>query len=127
MKKTTTNKVAVGTGIAALAAAAAGTYFFYASKDAKKNRAVVKAWSVKAKKDVVAELKQASAISEKGYHTTIKEVAERYKKLQKLDPKDVQAFVTELKGHWKNISKELKVATKKPVAKKKPAKKTTKK
>ena len=133
MKKTTTKKVAVGTGIAALAAAAAGTYFFYVSKDAKKNRAVAKAWSVKAKNEVIKELKKASVVTERGYHATVKEVAERYKKLQKLDAKEVQAFVTELKGHWNNISKELKAGAKvtshakKPVAKKKPAKKTTKK
>ncbi|MCR4274499.1 MAG: hypothetical protein NUW02_00390 [Candidatus Campbellbacteria bacterium] len=131
MKKTT-KKVATGAGIAVLAAAAAGTYFFYGSKHAKKNRATAKAWSHKAKNEVIQKLKKASTITEKGYHATVKEVAGRYKKLQKLDPKEVAVFVSELKSHWKNISKELKAGTKtvhhtkKPTAKKKSAKKTRK-
>jgi hypothetical protein len=127
MKKTAAEKVAVGAGVAALVAAAAGTYFFYGSKDAKKNRATAKAWSHKAKNEVIKELKKASATTEKSYHATVKDVAARYQKLQKLDPKEVAVFVSELKSHWKNISKELKSGAKKPAPKKKPAHKTIKK
>lgn len=105
--KTITTK-AVGTGLAAVAAAAiAGTYFLYGSKSASKHRKQVKAWSLKAKGEILEQLEKLSTVNEETYHKVIKQVANKYKTLKRLDAKDVVEFAEELKGHWKDIAKEV--------------------
>lgn len=99
---------AVGTGLAAVAAAAiAGTYFLYGSKSASKHRKQVKAWSLKAKGEILEQLEKLSTVNEAAYHKVIKQVASKYKTLKRLDAKDVVEFAEELKGHWKDIAKEV--------------------
>lgn len=90
-----------------IAAAAAATYFLYGSKNAAKNRTEVKAWSLKAKREVLKQLEGLSRVNEKAYDTIIKEVSARYQKLKKLDPKEVVAFGQELRRHWKDIEKQI--------------------
>lgn len=105
--KSSISAATIGAGLAAVAAAAAGTYFLYGAKHAAKNRKQVKAWSLKARGEVLEQLEKLSAIDEKVYHKVIKEVASKYKALQRLSPKDVTEFVGELKGHWNDIAKEV--------------------
>lgn len=105
------NTVAVGAGLAAVAAAVAGTYFLYGSKNAPKRRKHVKAWSLKARGEILERLEKLSKVDEAIYHRVIKEVASRYKTLKRLDSKDVVEFVGELKDHWKDIAKEIGIAT----------------
>ncbi|MBI5913342.1 hypothetical protein HY839_02780 [Candidatus Azambacteria bacterium] len=124
----TINKAAVGAGLAAVAAAAiAGTYFLYGSKNASKRRKQVKAWSLKARGEVLEQLEKLSKVDEATYHKIIKEVAGKYKTLERLDPKDVVEFVGELKDHWKGIAKEIARATAAPHSKAHSAKKASKK
>jgi hypothetical protein len=55
-------KAEIGAGIAAgVAAAALGAYFLYGSKDAKKNRAKVKGWMLKARGEVLEQLENHGA------------------------------------------------------------------
>lgn len=105
------NTVAVGAGLAAVAAAVAGTYFLYGSKNAPKRRKQVKAWSLKARGEILEQLEKLSKVDEAIYHRVIKEVASKYKTLKRLDSKDVVEFVGELKDHWKDIAKEIGIAT----------------
>lgn len=102
--------VAVGAGIAALTAAAAGTYFLYGSKHAARHRRLVKAWSLKARGEILERLEQLSEINETAYNKAIKEVSAQYKTLHRLNPKDVAEFVGELKGHWQDIAREIKTS-----------------
>ena len=105
MKKISIVKgVAVG---AALAAAAAGTYFLYGSKNAAKNRKKVKAWTLMAKGEILEQIENLSEVNEEIYHKVIKEVSDKYQALKKLDRKDVMEFVDELKSHWRGIAKKL--------------------
>ncbi len=116
----------IGAGLVAIAAAAAGTYFLYGSKNAKNNRAQVKAWTLKARGEVLERLEKLPAISEEVYSNIIKEVSARYQTLKKLDAKEVAAFASELQGHWKEIAKSVKTASKAPakaIKAKKPVKK----
>lgn len=111
--------VVIGTGLAAVAAAAAaGTFFLYGSKHASRHRRLVKAWSLKARGEVLERMEKLSEINEEAYHKAITEVASRYKTLKNVDQKDVAAFVDELKSHWKDIAKEVTRSAKK-VSKKK--------
>jgi TRAP-type mannitol/chloroaromatic compound transport system substrate-binding protein len=113
MKKNSISKgVAVGVGVAAVVATIAGTYFFYGSKDAVKNRKRVKAWTFKAKSEVLEQLEKISEVSEEVYHKIVEEVANKYKLLKKINENDVADFKKELKSHWKNIAKELGISKK---------------
>ncbi|OGD23979.1 hypothetical protein A2Z10_03650 [Candidatus Azambacteria bacterium RBG_16_47_10] len=117
---------AVGAGLAAVAAAAAGTYFLYGSKKASKHRKEVKAWSLKARGEILEQLERLSHVDEKAYHKVIKEVAGKYKALQGISAKDIGEFAGELKDHWKDIAKDIAKST--PVVKKiRPLKKAAKK
>ena len=120
VKKTnlTIKKATVSAGLAAVAAAVAGTYFLYGSKNAPQRRKQVKAWSLKARGEILEQLEKLSKVNEATYHKVIKEVANKYKTLKRLDPKDVVEFVGELKDHWNDIAKEIaRSATPRPAKK----------
>lgn len=123
--KSAGKKLAIGVGLAALAAAAAGTYFLYGSKNAGKNRKRVKAWTLKAKGEVLEKLENLKVVDEEIYRKIVKDVAARYQALKKIDTKDVLAFATELNNHWKEIAK--KAGTSARRAAKKTSKKVSKK
>jgi len=119
---------AAAVAIAGALAAAAGAYFLYGSKDAKKNRKAVKSWSLKAKAEVVERLEKVKGeINEENYHKIVDGVMIKYNKLKAEHGDEVESVVKELKSHWKNIKTHLKTDVK--VAKKavKTAKKEMKK
>lgn len=119
----TTKKIAEGLGLAALAAGAAATYFFYGpgGKTRQKN---LKVWSKKAKEELVKKIKSMKSVSKQTYETATKEVLAKYKQIKNIDPKEVEVLGKELKGHWEKISKDLsKIGAQKPAtAKSKTAK-----
>ncbi len=107
-------------GLAALAAAA-GAYYFYGSKEAKKHRGQMKAWTVKAKADVMEQMEKMKELSQQGYEEAVSQVMDKYKKLQSASPKELDHLTKELKSHWKDIAKHL---PKPPAAKAKTSKKS---
>jgi DNA-directed RNA polymerase subunit F len=107
-KKSIGKDIAIGAGIAAAVAAVAGAYFLYGAKDAAKNRKKVKAWSLKAKGEVLEKLEKLSDINEEIYHKIVDEVSAKYQKIKDIDQEDIENFVGELKSHWKKIEKEVK-------------------
>jgi len=120
----TGNKVAIGAGLAALAAAAAGTYFLYGTKKGAKARKQIKGWSLKAKGEILEKMEKLGEINEKVYNQVVDEVKAGYKKVKSIDAKDVEAFGKEMKAHWKGIKGEIE---KKAKGKKKKASKKGKK
>jgi hypothetical protein len=116
-KSSVVKRVAIGTGVAAgVAAAAAGMYLLYGSKHAAKNRRLVKAWSLKARAEVLERLENLSEINEKVYRQVVEEVSARYKKLKHLSSKEVGEFGAELKKHWKDIAKDMRAPARAPRA-----------
>ncbi len=103
--------VAVG---AALAAAAAGAYFFLGPKG-KQNRKHAKAWAVKMKADVVEKLEEARDVSEPVYHQIVDTVADQYAKGKKASQKEVAELAKDLKKHWKNMSKAARAVKKEAI------------
>jgi len=124
MKKSTKRKVAVGVGagLALAAAAAVGTYLFTGKRGAK-NRKAVKAWTLTAKKDIVAGVQKLKSVNKVSYHKVVDEVMKRYKQLKHIDQKEIAKIVSEAKGHWAIIQKQLakKTVTKRKATKKKRA------
>ncbi len=134
-KLSTAQKVSIGAGLTAAAVAAAGAYFLYGSKDAKKHRGTVKSWMLKAKSEVLETLEKAEDMTQAEYEKMIESVSGAYSRLKDASKVDIATFKREMKAHWPNIVKASKPTKKvvkavKKVAKapaKKVAKKTAKK
>ncbi|HYV33311.1 MAG TPA: hypothetical protein VE973_00480 [Candidatus Limnocylindria bacterium] len=119
-KKTSTGtKVAAGLGVAALAAAAAATYYL-SGPNGKKHRKQVSVWAGKAKKEMVQKIKGMKTFGKAAYEKAAKEVLAKYKQAKNIDPKELQALSQEIKTHWNKIAKDVaKLGAKKTAAKSK--------
>jgi hypothetical protein len=117
-------RLAVGAGLAAIAAAGVGAYLLSYSKNAAKNRKKAKSWTLRAQKEVIAQIGNLKEVNEGTYKKIVKEVSERYKKLKTIDAADVSAFAEELRGHWQSFAKEMQKAPKAAAGAKRPAKKS---
>ena len=106
--------VGIGATVAALGAAA---YILF-GPEGKKNKKVIKGWAVKMKGEIIDKLEDAKEITEPVYHKIIDEVSAKYAKVKKVDAKDLEVAVAEVKKHWKSMIKDSK-PKKKVVAKKK--------
>ncbi len=128
MKKTknviTKSEGAAAVGLAAMAAAAAGVYFLYGSKDASKKRKAVKSWSLKMKAEVLEKIEKLKEIDQKVYQEIIDTASKKYEALKGVEVTDVAAVSKELSSHWKAIKNTIAPAPKKAV--KKVAKKVAK-
>lgn len=117
-------KVSVGIGLTAAAVAAAGAFFLYGSKNAAKNRKVVKSWALKAKAEVLEGLENAKEMTQEEYEQLIENVGKAQAQISKISKTDLTEFKNEMKDNWKAIARSV---IGKPAAKKKttaaPAKK----
>jgi hypothetical protein len=105
-----------GMGIVAAGAAIAAGYYFYLSKNAKKNRKIVATWATNLKDDV---LDKAETLKENLNRDSligiIDEIAETYYTAKNVRKEDVKEAVDELKENWEKVLKELKSGTSKPI------------
>ncbi len=124
-KMTRMEAVEIGAGVlAAVAAAGAAGYYFYGSKDAKKHRSATAKWATGLKKDVIREAKKLKKLDEAAMAAIVDNAAKAYKGMQNVTPADLRAAVSELKGNWAEVRKEL---SRTGVAKKAVVKKAVKK
>lgn len=131
----TLEKAELGAGVlAAVAAASAAGYYFYGAKDAKKHRNATAKWAKNLQKDVVKEAKKLKDLDEKAMAVIVDQAAKAYKGLDDVTPGDLRAAVSELKGNWEEVKKELrrtgskaKASVKKAVKKAAPKKAAPKK
>lgn len=103
-----TGKGRLGRKVLAAAALAAAGYYFYASKNAKKNRQVAAKWATDMKKDVVKRAKTLKNIDRAAVAAIIEQSARAYKGIRGLDRGEVERAARELKNNWQKIAKELK-------------------
>ncbi len=114
-----------GKGLAAsvgIIGAIATGYFLYGPKGAQ-HRKKVRAWTIKAKGEVLSELEKMKDVTEDSYAQTIEKITARYAKVKDIQPDEILAFGNELKRHWKSIQKQLKPTPAKKTAKKSASKK----
>lgn len=109
MNKTGKDILKAGFGLAAVAAAAAGAYYFY-GKEGARHRKHLKTWVVKAKAEVMEQIEAMSTVTEKSYEKAVSDVMGKYKKLKNVAPGEIAEVTKELKSHWKAIKKELDAA-----------------
>jgi hypothetical protein len=113
------SKEAIGLGVAAIAAAAAGAYYLYGSAEGKATRKKVRSWMLHAKAEVMSEIEKMKVINEGAYKDAVAKVINKYKGIKGMDRADLAALVATLHGHWKDISREIEKAGKKVGVKKK--------
>lgn len=104
--------VAIGAGVAALAAA---SYYFF-GPEGKKNQKKMKGWMIKMKGDIVDKMEDAQDMTEAAYHAIVDSVSSAYQKSSKVAASDVADYVTILKKQWRGISGTLKKPAKKKAA-----------
>jgi gas vesicle protein len=117
----------LGSGLmigAGLAAAATAGYLLFGPKG-KENRKKIKAWTVKAKGEILEKMEKMEHIGHDKYEEIVDKVAAKYAKMKDIDQADIEKFVKEAKKHWKSVEKDLKPKVKKAVSKAKSAAKKT--
>ncbi len=98
-------KMGIGIGLTAAAVAAAGAFFLAGSKNAAKNRKIVKSWALKAKAEVLEGLEKAQQMSQREYEELIENVTSAYAQVQSASKNDLTSFKKEMKEHWQKIAK----------------------
>lgn len=91
----------IGTSLAAIAATA---YFFFGPKG-KAHQKHAKAWAIKMKGEVVEKLEEAREITEPVYHEIIDTVAKEFQKGKRASKTEIDSLATDLKKHWKSMSR----------------------
>lgn len=107
-------KVALGVGVGlGVAAASAAGYYFFGSKNAKKNRAQAAVWANKLKKDVVARAKKLKVMDEKAMKKVVTEASRAYAAMKSVDKRELKKAVKELHDNWQAVMKEASTTGKK--------------
>jgi hypothetical protein len=104
------SKEAIGLGVAAIAAAAAGAYYLYGSTEGKAHRRAVKSWMFKAKAEIMDEIEKMKVVNEGAYKDAVTKVIKKYKAMKGMDKAELAALVATLHGHWKDIRREIEKA-----------------
>ena len=103
-----TGKGRLTKGVLAAAALAAAGYYFYASKNAEKNRQVAAKWAVDMKRDVVKRARALKNVDRAAVAAIVEQSARAYKGMRGLDRSEVERAAKELKKNWQKIARELK-------------------
>lgn len=98
-------KLAIGVGTGLLAAGAVG-YYFFAGKDAKKNRKIATSWANKLKRDAEKKIKTLKSMDRSAVIKVIEKTAAVFKGSGDVSKKDLSAAVNELKKNWQKLVKE---------------------
>lgn len=94
--------VGIGAGVAAITAAA---YVLFGPQG-KKNRKIIRGWSVKMKGEIIEKFENAKELTEPIYHEIIDNVQAKYAKLKNVDQAELVNVANEIKKHWKALKKE---------------------
>jgi len=98
---------------AKLVGLAAIGYYLHGPKG-KQNRSKIKAWTVKAKGEVLEHFEKHKEITEDQYKDIVDKTTRKYSRLKSVSATEAKKFNRELLGHWKAIKKSVeKTPTKK--------------
>lgn len=103
-------QVAVVAGVAVgLAALTAAGYFVF-GPNGNKNRKKIKGWSLKMKGDVLERLEKLKDVTPEVYNGIIDDVAAKYGKLKSISAEEIVEISSDLKRHWRAISRDIKAS-----------------
>jgi hypothetical protein len=108
MKKSQKQALAVGAGLAAVAAAAAGVYMM-TGKNAKNRKKVAK-WVGNMQEDIITELNKAGKASKATYNKVVDTAVKNYEGLKNVSASELAVAAAELKGSWDLIKSQMEVA-----------------
>ena len=114
-KKSNNMATKAGAGVLTAAALVAAAAYLLSSK---KQRATAKAWAVKARKEVVKNVRSARRMGEKEYHRVVTRATKRYAGLHNVNAAEVAKVTHDMKDEWKRLRKDAKVLAKMAGAKK---------
>lgn len=100
-------KIAIGAGMAALAAAGAGAYFLFGTKAGKKKQKEITSWMHKAEGEVLKKMKNLKEINEEVYNKVISEVTAKYKAMKEVDISELETLSKHLRNQWKNVKRAM--------------------
>lgn len=105
------HKAAVGLGLAALVAAAAGAYYLYGNDKGTQRRRKLKSWALRMKADVMEQIEELKDVNEEAYHKVVDGIADKYRQLKNVDPADVAELAARMRMHWKDIQRDISTVT----------------
>lgn len=91
---------------AAVVGGLALTKYLY-TPDGKAKAKQVKAWTIKAKAEVLEQFEKRKELSEAQYKEIVDSVTNKYAKLKTVGQTEADKLNKELKKHWKEIKKEI--------------------
>ena len=98
------NKNFKNMSIGAIASVIAGAYYLYGSKEGQAKRKQIAAWSVKMKGEVLHGIEKLKEVSEPKYKEVVKQVAAKYKQV---DKGELKKIVDEMMSTWNKMKKEV--------------------
>lgn len=107
------SKIGLGIAVGSTLAAAAAAYFLYGAKDAKKRRASVRGWVLKAKGEVLEKIEGLTEVNKEKYQSIIKDTLARYAKIKHISKEEIAALEKELHAYWEHLKKEIETDSKK--------------
>jgi hypothetical protein len=105
------HKAAVGLGLAAIVAAAAGAYYLYGNDKGTQRRRKLKSWALRMKADVMEQIEELRDVNEEAYHKVVDGIADKYRQLKNVDPADVAELAARMRMHWKDIQRDISSVT----------------
>ncbi|MDP2704866.1 MAG: hypothetical protein U1D31_01850 [Patescibacteria group bacterium] len=111
------NNIGLGIAVGSALAATAAAYFLYGAKDAKKRRAKIRGWALKAKGEVLEKLEVLTDINKDTYQTIVKQILSRYNNAKHIGKEEIADLEKELGNYWKHLKKEMEAEGKKAVKK----------
>ncbi|MDB5244587.1 MAG: hypothetical protein JWN18_457 [Parcubacteria group bacterium] len=108
----TGNALKIGAGLAAVGAAAAAGYYFYASPKAKNHRKIVSKWAGDMKKEVLTQTKNLEKVTPEAFDAVVDRVAKAYSIMRSVDSAEIRQAARELKSNWDVIRGETRKSVK---------------
>lgn len=100
-------KVGVGVALGAAAVAAAAVGYFLFGPKGNSNRRKIRAWTLKAKGEMLEQMEKAKDMSEEKYHAIVDKVIAKYAKVKDITKEEVADLEKEAKKYWKSIEKDV--------------------
>ena len=106
MKKQTISRIEGVVSVAASVAALSAAGYLLFGPQGKKNRKVVKGWTLQAKGELLQRLENMSDVTSATYSDAVSEVMKKYAELKTITPDEIKKLSEEFHKSWKSIVRD---------------------